>query len=105
MEGVAIVTMNTLDGRVKKLHRVQCVPGLAHNLLSVGQLLTKGYSMLFEKDNCIIRDDQTGAQVISIPQTKNNMFPMDISSIRDVNIVVNNQSLSDLWHMCFGNLN
>ncbi|KAH7685847.1 RNA-directed DNA polymerase protein [Dioscorea alata] len=48
--GVWTVTINTQAGTQKKLHGVQYVPGLAHNLLSMGQLLTKGYLVAFKKD-------------------------------------------------------
>lgn len=48
--GVGTVAVNTQSGIQKGLQGVQFVPGLAYNLLSVGQLLTKGYSMVFEKD-------------------------------------------------------
>lgn len=47
VHGVGTVTMHTKTGSLKKLHGVQYVPGLAHNLLSVGQLLTKEYSIKF----------------------------------------------------------
>lgn len=33
------------------------------------------------------------------------MFLVDISSIGNANVTMNNQSLSDLWAMCFGYLN
>lgn len=38
--GEGTVAVSTSTGTQKKLHGVQYVPGLAHNLLSVGQLLT-----------------------------------------------------------------
>ncbi|KAH7655517.1 RNA-directed DNA polymerase protein [Dioscorea alata] len=34
--GIGVVTVHTQGGDQKKLHDVQYVPGLAHNLLSVG---------------------------------------------------------------------
>lgn len=54
--------VKTLHGRVKQLHGVQYILGLAHNFLSVSQLLIKGYS-LFEKDNCVIRDNLMGCKL------------------------------------------
>lgn len=48
--------------------------GLAHNLLSVGQLLTKRYLVVFENDKCIISDNQNKNQIISISRSRNNMF-------------------------------
>lgn len=57
VQGVATVLVHTQDGDTKQLRDVEFVPGLALDLLSVGQLLTKGYSVVFKGDNCIIIDD------------------------------------------------
>lgn len=38
------------------LHNVQYVPSLAHNFLSVGQLLKGGYVVLFDDECCYISD-------------------------------------------------
>lgn len=45
--GLRIVTISTKNGELKQLHGVQLLLGLAYNLLNVGQLLTKGYSIIF----------------------------------------------------------
>ncbi|XP_039115786.1 uncharacterized protein LOC120251294 [Dioscorea cayenensis subsp. rotundata] len=66
-KGKGTVVLNTLQGSVKLLHNVQYVPGLAHNLLSVGQLLSNGYSVLFADDVCTILDLKTGVKLITIP--------------------------------------
>lgn len=41
VEGKGTVALSTKGGQIKLLHDVQYVPGLAHNLLSMGQLLLK----------------------------------------------------------------
>ena len=58
--GKGIVTVTTKDGKIKLLHDVQYVPKLAHNLLSVKQLMTSGYYVMFEGDSCIIKDKHSG---------------------------------------------
>ena len=42
MEGNGTVAIKTIQGNVKILQGVQYVPTLAHNLLSVGQLMKGG---------------------------------------------------------------
>ena len=44
---------------VKLLHNVQFVPNLAHNLISVDQLLVNGYSVIFDDNLCTISDKKT----------------------------------------------
>lgn len=51
--------LTTSDGRIKLLHDVQYVPGLAHNLLSVGQLVNSGYSVIFTRNECVIYNAKT----------------------------------------------
>ena len=40
----------------KFIHDVIYVPGLAQNLLSLGQLMKKGYYAVFDNEDCIIYD-------------------------------------------------
>lgn len=56
VEGRRTVAIKSGDGQVKLLHDVQYVPGLAHNLLSVGQLLARGFAVVFEDNACSIID-------------------------------------------------
>jgi len=46
VEGKGAIAIKTMQGNVKLLCDVQLVPGLAHNLLSVGQLMDSCYSVL-----------------------------------------------------------
>ena len=55
-EGKEIVAIRTSHGKIKLLHDVFFVPSLSHNLLSVGQLMASGYSVLFDDASCTIRD-------------------------------------------------
>lgn len=103
--GVGIVSVRTQTGELKQFQGVQFVPGLAHNLISVGQLLARGYSVVFNQDNCIITDNNTKRQVIKIQKSRNNMFPVEVSSIARLNVAVTRYSTSVLWHLCLGHLN
>ena len=46
MEGNGTVAIKTIQGNVKILQGVQYVPTLGHNLLSAGQLMKGGFSIL-----------------------------------------------------------
>lgn len=89
VEGKGTVSFHTNGGKVKLLHDVQFVPTLAHNLLSVGQLISLGHSVIFEGNHCLIKDGQTGNTLVSIKRTKNNMFPLQVESVGLVNTAVN----------------
>lgn len=66
---------------MKLLYDVQFVPGLAHNLLNVGQLMNIGYSIMFNGGSCVIHDKKTDQSIVSIPITQNIMFPFDVSNV------------------------
>lgn len=61
VEGKGTMAIQTCQGNTKLLHNVQ-----AHNLLSVGQLMATGYSLMFDGDECIIKEKQLGQVVANI---------------------------------------
>ena len=71
VEGKGTVALETDCGKVKFLHDVFFVSSLSHNLLSVGQLMFSGYSILFDGDTCVIRDKKSGQVVVSMSMAKN----------------------------------
>lgn len=105
VEGRGTVALETHEGQVKLLHNVQFVPNLAHNLLSVGQLLSCGYSVTFDNTACLIIDKKTGKQVASVSKTVNNMFPLSISDVKNYSLNVKGEENTKLWHERFGHLN
>ena len=80
VEGRGTIAIRTEQGNTKLLCDVQYVPRLSHNLLSVGQLLNSGYSVLFENGACLIQDRSSKEIVVKIAIGKNKMFPLDLSS-------------------------
>ena len=53
--GKGTIALQASSGKVKLLRNVQYRPNLAHNLLSVGHLLSDGYVVVFEYEHCVIR--------------------------------------------------
>lgn len=94
--GVGTIIVNTQSVVQKKLHGVLYVLGLAHNLLSVGLLLTKGYSIVFKNDKCIINDNQEKNYIITISRSSNILFPLNIANVERLNIVVKSQTQEEL---------
>jgi len=105
VEGKGIVEIKTVQGNVKLLYDVQYVPTLAHNLLSVGQLITSRYSVVFDDQACDIKDKKSGRPITHVSMTKNKMFPLDISSVENIALVVKGKNETNLWHLRCGHLN
>ena len=61
---------------LKLIFNVLYVPEINQNLLSVGQLLEKGYKVLFEDNHCMIANAQ-GREVF-IVQMKGKRFALDL---------------------------
>ena len=60
------------------------VEGLKHNLLSIGQLIQKGYRVYIEDNHYVIKDKHPSNQLIEkVPMTSNRLFPLRI--ILDMN--------------------
>ena len=64
VEGKGTVALESDYGKVKLLYDVFFIPGLSHNLLSVGQLIPSGYSILFDDDACAIREKKNQARLL-----------------------------------------
>lgn len=102
--GKGSVAIQLQDGQTKLLQNVQFVPNLAHNLLSVGQLMSSGYAVIFEGNSCSIKDVKTGIQLMKISRTRNNMFPLEFSCPAVANMVIKASEEAMLWHERFGHL-
>ena len=52
------------------------VPGLAQNLISLGQLMKKGYFIMFDDSQCLIYKKE-GKELVAISnRSSNNMYPL-----------------------------
>jgi hypothetical protein len=56
VKGKGIVVLNSLSGS-KYISDVLYVPDIDQNLLSVGQLMEKGFKLRFEDQWCLIKDN------------------------------------------------
>ncbi|XP_074266058.1 uncharacterized protein LOC141588518 [Silene latifolia] len=66
VEGNGNIVIQTLEDGAKILSNVQFVPGLAHNLLSIGQLMNNGYKIIFDDDMCAVIDKKSGQSIAKV---------------------------------------
>lgn len=88
----------------KFLHDVMYVPGLAHNLISIGQLMKKGYYVVFDDDKCLLYDKESMQLIYSVKMAEDKMFPLVFSKV-PINAFTSSSDDSLLWHQRFGHLN
>ena len=62
--GKGTIDILTKQGESKYIPDIYHVEGLKHNLLSIGQLLQKGYRVYMEDEHCVIKDKRPSDQLI-----------------------------------------
>ncbi|XP_076902887.1 uncharacterized protein LOC143557777 [Bidens hawaiensis] len=80
VEGKGTVKITTPSGSTRLLDDVCLAPHLGYNLLSVGQLMRKGYSLFFDDGKCIIKSKANGRVLMEVPVQSNNMFLLDAAN-------------------------
>ncbi|XP_068500447.1 uncharacterized protein [Phaseolus vulgaris] len=95
----------------KTITNVLYVPNIDQNLLSVGQLLQKGFKVFFEDNHCLIKDT-TGQDLFKV-QMRGKSFSLDLfqeeltgqgllkmqkSEMKDDPLIKGNRLLSDIYH-------
>src|SRR3984885_7718984 len=114
--GKGEVKIFTKQGERKTIADVYYVPGMRCNLLSIGQLVKKGYNVYFVNDVCTIMDIAPSKRCIAeVRMTRNRMFPLriraDLKNKNEIAAVTQEafQSVPKdenwLWHLRFGHLN
>ena len=71
VSGEGTVAFETSHGQFNLLDKVHYVHNLAYNLLSFGQLILSGYSVLFSNEACYTKDAETGQLMTKIQMTAN----------------------------------
>ncbi|KAG8490543.1 hypothetical protein CXB51_013685 [Gossypium anomalum] len=78
------------------------VPDIDQNLLSVGQLVEKGYSLFFRSGSCVI-EDSLGQEVVIVPMA-DKCFMLDISQL-ERRAYLSQSDSAGLWHKRLGHIN
>ncbi|KAG8480143.1 hypothetical protein CXB51_024938 [Gossypium anomalum] len=91
-----------LSSSNKLITDVLYVPDIDQNLLSVGQLVEKGYSLFFRSGSCVI-EDSLGQEVVTVPMA-DKCFMLDVSQLKRRAYLSQSDS-AGLWHKRLGHVN
>jgi len=92
------IQISTISG-IKTISDVLYVPDIDQNLLSVGQLLEKGFKVSFENQHCVIFDT-TGREILKV-KMRFKSFSFDPTE-EEQTAYVTYVSSTELWHKRLG---
>ncbi|KAJ4754257.1 polyprotein [Rhynchospora pubera] len=104
VEGKGTIAVRNNNSGMKYLHNVYFIPQLSQNLLSIGQLMESGYSILFEGSTCLIKESETNKLIAEVTMATNKLFPLEISGVREKALAMKELNQSELWHLRYGHL-
>ena len=102
VKGRGRISVKTNSG-IKLISNVLFVPDISQNLLSIGQMLEKQYSLQFKDNWCIIFDPY-GEKLLCM-KMKSKSFAINWENASKYAYVGVTQSVSNLWHKRFGHFN
>ncbi|WVZ18406.1 hypothetical protein V8G54_005728 [Vigna mungo] len=79
-KGSGKVLITRKDGKPVCIHNVLYVPTMRSNLLSLGQLLEKGYTMSLQKRNIEVYDEKQRL-IIKAPLARNRTFKVNLNAV------------------------
>ena len=102
---VGTVLVKRKDGQESTINEVLYVPSMASNLISLGQLLEKGYTMKLANRELRIYDAKSRL-ILKAPLSNNRTFKIEINVIDHHCLASITNSEEDwVWHHRFGHLN
>lgn len=81
VEGIVNVTLCSRKGKITTLNDVQVVPKLAHNLLSVGEIMDSRFDIEFTRGVCNIKESKSKARVAQVCMTNHMLFPLEVDDV------------------------
>ncbi|GAU33702.1 hypothetical protein TSUD_148530 [Trifolium subterraneum] len=104
-EGMGNVVIQMSNGKKAVIEKVLNVPGMKCNLMSVGQLLEKGFKTVFEGETLKLFDSKQRL-ILKTSQSQNRTFKTQVKTIEDECLATSTEDKdSDLWHIRYGHLN
>ncbi|KAJ4728613.1 Retrovirus-related Pol polyprotein from transposon TNT 1-94 [Melia azedarach] len=104
VKGKGNILIQLKDGRHQFIGNVYYMPNMKSNILSLGQLLEKGYDIHMKDYSLFIRDDK-GNLITKVKMSKNRMFSLNIQNDIAKCLKAYYKDASWLWHLRFGHLN
>ena len=77
IKGIGKILIRLKNGENQYIINVYYIPNIKNNILSVGQLLEKGFEVQM-KNNCFYLRDNHERLIAEVSMTKNQMFPLNI---------------------------
>ncbi|GAU43786.1 hypothetical protein TSUD_378110 [Trifolium subterraneum] len=104
-EGMGNVVIQRSNGKKVVIEKVLYVPGMKCNLMSVGQLLEKGFKAVFEGETLKLFDSKQRL-ISKTAQSQNRTFKTQVKTIEVECLATSTEDKdSDLWHRRYGHLN
>ncbi|KAL4369158.1 hypothetical protein GQ457_05G011330 [Hibiscus cannabinus] len=91
------------NGEKKYITDVYYVPAMKSNIISLGQLLEKGYEVQMENRSLSLKNNK-GELVVQVDMTLNRLFTIDIESGEVKCMKTSIKDDSWLWHLRYGHL-
>ncbi|KAG8478378.1 hypothetical protein CXB51_028202 [Gossypium anomalum] len=85
----------------KVISDILYVPDIDQNLISVGQLIEKGYSLVFKNNSCVV-EDSFGQVLVTVAMT-DRCFMLDINQL-EKKAYTSATDLASLWHKRLGHV-
>ena len=105
VERVGNIVIRRKDGKTTLIESVLFVPGMQCNLMSVGQLVEKGFSVIMQNDSLKLFDPNKRL-VLRSSLSKNITFQANINvAYAKCRTTIVAKEESCLWHLRFGPLN
>ncbi|GAU46965.1 hypothetical protein TSUD_143070 [Trifolium subterraneum] len=97
-EGMGNVVIQRSNGKKAVIEKVLYVPGMKCNLMSVGQLLKKGFKAVFEGETLKLFDSKQRL-ILKTAQSQNRTFKTQVKTIEVECLATSTEDKdSDLWH-------
>jgi transposase InsO family protein len=104
-EGMGNVKVKVKNGKTVLIKDVWYVPGIRSNLMSVGQLIEKGFSVVM-KDNLLKLYDSNQNLIMQSEQGSNRTFKVNVETAETECLSAEgSEGDSKLWHKRMGHLN
>ena len=104
VKGRGKILIRLKNGRHQFISNVYYVPNMKTNILSIEQLLEKGYDIHLKNHSLFIRSDK-GNLIAQVPMTSNRMFLLNIQNDIAKCLKACYKDTTWLWHLRFGHLN
>lgn len=104
VKGKGKILIRLKNGSHQFISNVYYVPNMKNNILSLGQLLEKGYDIHLKEHSLFLRDCRHNL-IAKVPMSKNRMFLLNIQNDVAKCLKACYTDSSWLWHLRFGHLN